>query len=132
VDVVFLPSGTARRSIVVEHDTDVVAERKAVNAVMPNLIHALDGALLHHVLSAVPRAWSVTIIHDCYGTHATRTGQLHKLLRRHTFELFSQPVLENWLDVMRSSADDPTLLPELPELGSFDPADVLHAPYAFS
>jgi DNA-directed RNA polymerase len=76
---------------------------------------------------------SVMCVHDCYATHATDTETSARLLREAFTEIYSQPILENFIsDIKKSLLDEELDLPELPQFGDLEIEDVKSSRYFFN
>lgn len=116
-------------------DTDGLDKKRQANGICPNFIHSLDASALMIYLNKCKEAGidSIMSVHDCYATHATDTETSARLLREAFVEVYSQPVLENWVnDVTKNLEISEEELPELPEKGDLDINEVLKSSYFFN
>ncbi len=107
--------------------------RKCALAASPNTIHAHDAAHLAMTVNEASRSGigAFAMVHDSYGTHAALTERLARILRETFVELYSCDRLAQIAEYVAAYAPH-VELPELPERGTFDVAQVLDAPFFFS
>ena len=65
-----------------------------VNALAPNVVHALDAALLQ--LTFYEWKHPFTVIHDCVLARSCDMDQLANDIRLHFVEMYKRPILEEW------------------------------------
>ena len=72
----------------------------------------------------------LAMVHDSFGTHAANTGTLSREIRQTAYAIYQH----DWIDrLYREFAENnvDVDIPEPPDRGTFDPAEVLEAPYFF-
>ena len=69
VKILFMLLGRSRASLnVAEGQKDTLDPKRIVKGFVPNLIHSIDAAVLHHTLAGLPEEIkSISVIHDCFG-----------------------------------------------------------------
>ena len=118
-----IPNGTTNR-------------RKTVNAICPNVIHAIDGlgGLLGLTLNKMESmgVHDARGVHDSIGVHARNVETLQACVREATVEIFSENQLEILGNQFAAMLPSGVSLPSLPEMGTLDIADVLRSKYYFN
>ena len=71
------------------------------------------------------------MVHDSYGVHACDVDLLNRVLREEFVRIYSEPVLQNFLDQQRK-ANPGIELPDPPPTGDLDIQQVLSSPYFFA
>ena len=99
----------------------------------PNVIHSLDASLLQKVVIELKRRGigSVATIHDSFAVHYRHTDEMRDVIRQQAHRMFEG----DWLrDGFHEYVQEhsPVELPEPPAQGTFEPQEVLDAPYFFS
>lgn len=109
-------------------DLDKPAQRSGIS---PNFVHSLDGT---HLRATVRKAnergiYSLSVIHDDYGTHAADTDELHKCIRDAFVEQYtaSDPLASFKAEQEATGIE----LPDLPPYGSLDINVVRQSRYFF-
>jgi DNA-directed RNA polymerase len=110
-----------------------ISAQKQVNGIAANLVHSMDGA---HMMLTTNRLYAAGIrhfamVHDSYGVHAADVDLLNRLLREEFVRIYSEPVLQNFLDQLRK-ANPGISLPDPPQTGDLDIQQVLSSPYFFA
>lgn len=116
-------------------DTEKLDKKRQTNGICANFIHSLDASCLMVYLNKCKAEGinSVMCVHDCYATHATDTETSARLLREAFTEIYSQPILENFIsDIKKSLPDEELDLPELPQFGDLEIEDVKSSRYFFN
>ena len=128
-------SPTADRTILVYHyDTkQKIDVRKHVDGIVAHLVHSMDAA---HMMQTINRLYAERIrhfamVHDSYGVHACDVDLLNRILREEFVLIYSEPVLQNFLDQQRQ-AHPGIELPDPPTIGDLDIRQVLESPYFFA
>jgi DNA-directed RNA polymerase len=126
---------TADRTILVYHQDDKqkVDVRKQVDGIVAHLVHSMDAA---HMMRTINRLYAEGIrhfamVHDSYGVHAYDVDLLNRILREEFVRIYSEPVLQNFLDQQRK-AHSGIALPDPPQTGDLDIQQVLSSPYFFA
>ena len=107
--------------------------RKQVDGIVAHLVHSMDAA---HMMRTINRLYAEGIrhfamVHDSYGVHACDVDLLNRVLREEFVRIYSEPVLQNFLDEQRK-AHPGILLPDSPRTGDLDIQQVLLSPYFFA
>ena len=107
------------------------------SAVAPNFVHSLDGtALRSYVLLARDNGInSFSMVHDSFGTHAADTEMSAACLRHAFVNMYSDHnVLEDFRAEAMEQVDEEHAedVPNVPEFGDLDIAEVRHSPYFFA
>jgi len=126
---------TADRTILVYHQDDKqkIDVRKQVDGIVAHLVHSMDAA---HMMRTINRLHAEGIrhfamVHDSYGVHACDLDLLNRVLREEFVRIYSEPVLQNFLDQQRK-AHPGISLPDPPQTGDLDIQQVLSSPYFFA
>lgn len=128
-------AGKERIRLSLPTDLPTPCSRKNASAVAPNFVHSLDAS---HLLLTVARAPDIkewAVIHDSFGTLASRTQSLFLYVRVAFMELYtSYDVLEDFRDQMLLDPTQKTRieLPSAPAKGRLDPHAVLQSRYCFA
>jgi len=114
-------------------NTEEISPIKQVQGVSPNLVHSLDGSLLHKTVNAANDRgiYDFSMIHDSYGTHCKNIPILNEVIRDEAAKMFEEDYLRNWLGQVRDQNPD-LEFPEPPEYGSADISLIRDSPYFFS
>lgn len=116
-------------------DSDELDTRKMQSASAPNFIHGMDAA---HLINSICNGLDAGIedfwvVHDDFGTHACKTGHLHKALRMAMKDLYEEEVLRDFLYYQEDSYGiELKMDKDLPEYGELDLSDILESKYIFS
>jgi DNA-directed RNA polymerase, mitochondrial len=107
--------------------------RKQVDGIVAHLVHSMDAA---HMMRTVHRLYAEGIrhfamVHDSYGVHGCDVELLHRVLREEFVRIYSEPVLQNFLEQQRK-AHPGIVLPDPPKTGDLDIRQVLESPYFFA
>jgi DNA-directed RNA polymerase len=126
---------TADRMILVYHydDKQKIDVRKQVDGIVAHLVHSMDAA---HMMRTINRLYAEGIrhfamVHDSYGVHASDVDLLNRVLREEFVRIYSEPVLQNFLEQQRK-AHPGISLPDPPPTGDLDIQQVLSSPYFFA
>jgi DNA-directed RNA polymerase len=126
---------TADRMILVYHhdDKQKIDVRKQVDGIVAHLVHSMDAA---HMIRTINRLHAEGIhhfamVHDSYGVHACDVDLLNRVLREEFVRIYSEPVLQNFLDQQRKAHPE-IELPDPPQTGGLDVQQVLSSPYFFA
>jgi len=111
--------------------TKDVDERSALQAIAPNYIHSLDAAHMFLTLQrmAYDHIYEVCMIHDSYGCHANHVSKMRIFINEEFYKIHK----ENQLEVFKRDIENQLgiMLPEVPEVGTFDISEVLQSDYFF-
>jgi DNA-directed RNA polymerase len=107
--------------------TDQIDVKAQARAIAPNVIHAIDASLAYKTVNACVKAGihHVQAIHDCFGTHATRAGELRDILRRQFVDVHSGGLLADLKEQLGATKPPPVL-------GTLDVSKVRYSEHAFS
>ena len=126
---------TADHMILVHRDNEKhkIDVRKQVDGIVAHLVHSMDAA---HMMRTINRLYAEGIrhfamVHDSYGVHACDVDLLNRVLREEFVRIYSEPVLQNFLDQQRK-AHPGISLPDPPQTGDLDIQQVLSSPYFFA
>ncbi len=102
------------------------------NGIAPNVVHSLDAAHLTLVTLAAADAGikNFAMIHDDYGTHASDTATLFRLIREKFVEMYLTDPFKRIADELESQTNGKKL-PERPAYGTLDLNEVLKSDYFF-
>jgi len=119
-------AGVAQIRVMAE--TDEVAVNKHANGLAPNFVHSMDAAHLHLTTNAAAALGirSLAMIHDDYGTHAAKSGELARMIREQFVSMYAN---HDPIEALRLKY--PKLKPP-PERGTLDIDEVLASRYFFS
>ena len=105
---------------------------KAASGSSPNLVHSIDAAHMHMVVSqgAAEGITHFAMIHDDFGVHACYIDRLHEIIREQFIKLHTDTnILQDFKEQQESiSGID---LPDIPELGNLDISEVSKSLYFF-
>ena len=126
---------TADRTILVYY-YDVkqkIDVRGQVDGIVAHLVHSMDAA---HMMRTINRLYAeglrhFAMVHDSYAVHACDVDLLNRVLREEFVRIYSEPVLQNFLEQQRK-AHPGIELPEPPLTGELDIQQVLSSPYFFA
>ena len=107
--------------------------REQVDGIVAHLVHSMDAA---HMMLTVNRLYAeglrhFAMVHDSYGVHACDVDLLHRVLREEFVRIYSEPVLQNFIEQQRK-AHPRLVLPDPPKTGDLDIRQVLSSPYFFA
>jgi DNA-directed RNA polymerase len=126
---------TADRTLVVyqEDETLKIDWRKQADGIVAHLVHSMDAA---HMMLTVHRLHAAGVrhfamVHDSFGVHASDIDFLNRALREEFVRIYSEPILQNFLNEQREAHPD-VKLPELPQTGNLDIRQVLSSLYFFA
>jgi DNA-directed RNA polymerase len=126
---------TADHTILVHQQDDKrkIDMRKRVDGIVAHLVHSMDAA---HMMRTIIRLYAEGIrhfamVHDSYGVHACDVDLLNRVLREEFVGIYSEPVLQHFLDQQRK-AHPGISLPDPPQTGDLDIQQVLSSPYFFA
>jgi DNA-directed RNA polymerase len=107
--------------------------RKQMDGIVPHLVHSMDSA---HMMRTILHLYAeglrhFAMVHDSYGVHACDVDLLNRVLREEFVRIYSEPVLQNFIDQQRK-AHPGIKLPDPPKTGDLDIRQVLESPYFFA
>jgi DNA-directed RNA polymerase len=116
-----------------EDETRKIDARKLADGIVAHLVHSYDAA---HMMFTINRLapegiQHFAMIHDSFGVHACDIDTLNRILREEFVRIYSEPVLQKFLDEQRAAHPDIDF-PNLPQLGNLDIREVLSSPYFFA
>jgi DNA-directed RNA polymerase len=114
-------------------DTENMSPRSMKNGVSPNVVHGLDGSLLHKTVVAANKEgiWDFSMIHDSFGTHCKNSDTLARVIREQAVEMFTPDLLREWLNQIKKQNPD-LEFPDPPEYGEADISLLKDSLYFFS
>ena len=114
-------------------DTETFDRPRSTRAMSAHFIHSCDAAALHKTVAKVRGRGidSFATVHDCLGVRAADYDVASQCVREAYAETFSQPLLMNLHSQLQKLAPDAEV-PYPPGRGSYDPAEVIEAPYFWS
>lgn len=116
-----------------ERDT-ISASRQALGF-PPNFVHSLDASALSATVNSAKSSGinSFAVIHDSFGTTASKTEQLSQVIRQAFVDLYEahDPLQELWLRT-KNRLPSGTDLPPPPAKGDLDIREVLNSRYFFA
>jgi DNA-directed RNA polymerase, mitochondrial len=107
--------------------------RKLVDGIVAHFVHSMDAA---HMMLTLNRLVAeglchFAMVHDSFGVHACDVDLLHRILREEFVRIYSEPILQKFLDEQRQAYPD-LEFPDPPSPGNLDIRQVLQSPYFFS
>jgi DNA-directed RNA polymerase len=116
-----------------EDETRKIDLRKQADGIVAHLVHSLDAA---HMMLTINRLYAYGVrhfamVHDSFGVHAADVDCLNRVLREEFVRIYSEPILQNFLNELRQAHPD-VQLPELPQTGNLDIQQVISSPYFFA
>jgi len=107
--------------------------RKQMDGIVAHLVHSMDSA---HMMRTILHLYAeglrhFAMVHDSYGVHACDVDLLNRVLREEFVRIYSEPVLQNFIDQQRK-AHPGIKLPDPPKTGDLDIRQVLESPYFFA
>lgn len=114
-------------------ETDVVDKRRSRQAMAPNYIHSLDASLMMQtcLLANAAGVTHFAMVHDSYATHAADAHLMFAAVREAAASTFSADVLADLKVELEAQLPPETVLPPLPDYGTFDPTVVRNSKYFF-
>jgi len=126
---------TADRSLVLYKEDKAwkISGRKQIDGIVAHLVHSFDAT---HMMMTVNSLYALglrhfAMVHDSYGVHARDVALLHRVLREEFVRIYSEPVLQKFLDEQRT-AFSYIEIPDVPQLGHLDIRQVLESKYFFA
>lgn len=107
-------------------------KRQQRQGVSPNFVHSLDASHLVAIVKGAIEAGidSFALVHDSYGTLATRTEDFFKVIREAFVTLYSSDVMETYRQSIERVTEE--AIESAPMTGDYDVLEILDADYAFS
>jgi len=123
--------GNTIRMMCTEEQDGKVESPKVRQSTPPNVIHSFDAAHLHLTLKKARELGltQVNCVHDSYGAVASQAPLLNKILREAFVEMYTEDVLGDWHDQMKSFGVSD--LPDPPAYGDLDVSIVKHSDFFF-
>ena len=108
-----------------------VESPKVRQSTPPNVIHSFDAAHLHLTLKKARELGltQVNCVHDSYGAVASQAPLLNRILREAFVEMYTEDVLGDWHDQMKSFGVSD--LPDPPAYGNLDVSQVKDSDFFF-
>lgn len=118
-------------------ETNVVDVLRQRNGIAPNFIHSLDATHLQRVVAKEYELGNrnFMMIHDSFGTDASRAGELYKTIRDEFVKMYKDHnYLQDFLDNVAYLIDDhdKKSIPEIPAFGTLDLDKVRESRYCFA
>jgi DNA-directed RNA polymerase len=116
-----------------DDETRKIDSRKQADGIVAHLVHSLDAA---HMMLTIVRLLAegvhhFAMVHDSFGVHACDIDALNRALREEFVRIYSEPVLQKFLNEQRQAHPDVDL-PDPPEPGNLDIRQVISSPYFFA
>lgn len=114
--------------LILRTPTDDINKQKMLSSIAPNFIHQLDATLMYRTVErcledGVSSFW---LIHDSYGVLPNDVPILNKNVREAYIELFSEPILKDWVGQLGLEFDESVMINDL------DLNEVRESSYIFS
>jgi len=95
------------------------------NGIAPNFVHSIDSSHMVLTINAMGNE-CLAMIHDDFGTHAGHTQKLYETIPRMFLFMYEDknPLLD-WAEQVGANVDT------IPEMGTYDIKDILHAQFFF-
>lgn len=115
-------------------DGKELSRRHQVNGISPNFVHSVDASCLHDsvVYSSKYGVSSFAMVHDSYGVLAADVDIMAESLRRMYHKTFSNNLLAEFRETCQARLPKGVELPNVPQMGDLDPAELLQSRYFFS
>lgn len=110
-------------------ETDVIAEGKSINASVPNVIHALDAAILYDIVESIPNNIPFSLVHDSVYYRAADANLFYEQIRESIKKLFSSDIMADFKEQIEDQHK--IELPELPVIGNINFDEILESPYIY-
>jgi Autographiviridae RNA polymerase len=128
-----LTTADGRLLIYEEDQTRKIDARKQADGIVAHLVHSMDAA---HMMLTTHRLHCsglrhFAMVHDSFGVHACDVDLLNRTLREEFVRIYSEPVLQNFLNELRAAHPD-VCLPDIPQTGDLNIREVLSSPYFFA
>jgi len=127
-------SNSSVRLSLAEPNMAKIDKRKQAQGFPSNYIHSLDAAHCHLslVLASKKGHKQFCVIHDCYGSPASELNSFIQCVKQSFFDIYSDNNLNNLHKQIAQQLSDTSELPPALDMGDYDVADVLTAPYIFT
>jgi DNA-directed RNA polymerase len=107
--------------------------RKQVDGIVAHFVHSMDAS---HMMMTINRLTAeglrhFAMVHDSFGVHASDVDTLNRVLREEFVRIYSEPVLQKFLDEQRQ-ANPGVDLPDVPQMGNLDIRQVIASLYFFA
>ena len=108
--------------------------RKQALGASPNVIHSLDAALMHRMIVDLKSqgVTDVCAIHDSFAVHPSNVDMMRNSIRSTAADIFKGDWIADEFHPHVRRISKGADLPEPPVQGTFDPQEVLSAPYFFA
>jgi len=110
-------------------ETDVISQGKSVNASVPNIIHALDAAILYDIVESIPNNIPFSLVHDSVYYRAADANLFYEQIRESIKNLFSFDIMSDFKEQIEEQHKIP--LPDLPVIGNLNFEEILESPYIY-
>ncbi|QNF14440.1 hypothetical protein FT670_10430 [Aeromonas jandaei] len=119
-----------------KYNSDKLDKNKQKGAIAPNVVHSLDAT---HLMMTVCAAHDqgikhFALIHDSFGTHATNTDQMFRIVREQMVELYKADPLGQIIEDLKGQImkDELKNLPKPHSKGLLKIEEILESQYAFA
>lgn len=128
--------GARARVLTIREENGTQSKRKALNGAAPNFVHSLDGigGLLGRTVNLIAEqgVQDIGSVHDQLLCLAADAPTVFTGVRQATVNVFSRDLLHDFRMELLTYLPSGCKLPEVPEYGSLDIAEVLNSQYYFN
>ena len=111
-------------------ETDRIAGKKSINSSVPNVIHALDAAILYDIIENIPNNIPFSLVHDSIYYRASDADTFYNQIRESIKEIFSNDLMADFKLQLENQFK--VELPEIPSLGALDFEQILESAYVYN
>jgi DNA-directed RNA polymerase len=118
--------------------TNKINGRKQESGISPNFVHSQDGSHLRKTVVHAHDVYGITffaLIHDSFGTIASRAGSLFRAVRETIVETYeNNNVLADFREQFMEQIHETQMedMPPIPEMGTLNIRDILKSDFAFA
>lgn len=127
---------SVRYQIETAAEADKIDKKRMAAGISPNFVHSLDAAAMMATIeyAEMNGVAGLAMIHDSYGTHAADCNTMFVALRQAFIEQYTPDVLGRFRDelVQQVGPEAALEIPELPNMGNLELAQVEHSKYFFA
>lgn len=118
-------------------ETQQVDERAQMQGISPNFIHSMDATHMQRVVGRERDLGNTNfmMIHDSFGTDASRAGELYKVVREEFVKMYKDHnYLQDFLDSVSYmiAEEDKDKIPPIPSFGTLNLDDVINSQFCFA